>query len=150
MASDEYYMNVALDEARAAGDEGEVPVGAVIVRDGVILSRGHNCPVSTCDPSAHAEIVAIRRAAVKEKNYRLPGTTLYVTIEPCIMCAGALMHARVERVVFGALDPKGGAVRSVYTLFDDGKANHRPLIMQGVLESECREIIGGFFRQKRI
>jgi len=102
------------------------------------------------DATAHAEIVVIQAACKKLKAWRLTGATLYVTIEPCIMCAGALMHARVERVVFGALDPKGGAVRSVYTLFDDGKANHRPLIMQGVLESECREIIGGFFRQKRI
>lgn len=150
MTEDEQFMTAALEECRKAAAAGEVPVGAVLVRDGVILSRAHNSPLSGSDPTAHAEIVAMRLAAAREGNYRLPGTTLYVTIEPCLMCAGAIVQARVSRVVYGAGDPKGGAVRSLYTVFDDGKVNHRPDVTGGVLEEQCREILSGFFRQKRI
>jgi len=143
-------MTVALEECRKAAAMGEVPVGAVVVRDGVILSRAHNSPLSSRDPTAHAEISALRLAAAREGNYRLPGTTLYVTIEPCVMCAGAIVQARVSRIVYGARDPKGGAVRSLYTVFDDGKVNHVPRVTGGVLEEECREIMSRFFRQKRV
>ena len=150
MHNDEYYMAMALEEARTGSDEGEVPVGAVIVRDDVVLSRGHNHPLSSCDPTAHAEIVALRRAAEKVGNYRLPGTTLYVTLEPCLMCVGAIVQARIERIVYGAADPKGGAVQSLYRVFDDGKVNHLARVTGGVLEEECREILSGFFRRKRV
>lgn len=150
MHTDEYYMTLALEEARIGSDEGEVPVGAVIVRDDAVLSRGHNCPLSSCDPSAHAEIVAVRRAAEKAENYRLSGTTLYVTLEPCLMCVGAIVQARIKRVVYGAADPKGGAVQSLYRVFDDGKVNHLARVTGGVLENECREIMSGFFRRKRV
>lgn len=150
MTEDEQFMTAALEECRKAAAMGEVPVGAVLVRGGALLSRAHNSPLSSSDPTAHAEIIAIRLAAAREGNYRLPGTTLYVTIEPCIMCVGAIVQARVSRVVYGADDPKGGAVRSLYTVFDDGKVNHIPRVTGGVLEEQCREILSGFFRQKRI
>lgn len=150
MTDDEHFMMTALEECRKAAAMGEVPVGAVVVRDGAVLSRAHNSPLSSHDPTAHAEVSALRLAAAREGNYRIPGTTLYVTLEPCIMCVGAIVQARVSRVVYGADDPKGGAVRSLYTVFDDGKVNHVPQVTRGVLEEECREILGGFFRQKRI
>ncbi|OPL16897.1 MAG: hypothetical protein AVO39_00945 [delta proteobacterium MLS_D] len=150
MNDDERFMTMALEEARAARDQGEVPVGAVIVRDGTVLARGRNSSIALNDPTAHAEICAIRRAALREGNYRLPGTTLYVTIEPCVMCAGAIIQARISRVVYGAPDPKGGAVRSLYRFFDDGKLNHAADTRGGVLERECGEIMSGFFRRKRV
>ena len=150
MKDDSFYMNMALDEARIALEKGEVPVGAVIVRQGAVLSRGHNCPVFSSDPTAHAEIEAIRKAATAVENYRLPGTTLFVTIEPCLMCVGAIVQARIERVVYGAADPKGGAIRSLYAVFDDGKVNHVPSVTAGVLAEECGEILSGFFRRKRV
>jgi tRNA(adenine34) deaminase len=143
-------MRLALREAARAGRAGEVPVGAILVdAGGEVIARAHNRPVATSDPTAHAEIVALRRAARRFGNYRLPGTTLYVTVEPCPMCAGALVQARVARVVFGATDPKGGAARTLYRILDDPRLNHRAEVVGGVLESECREIIRRFFRERR-
>lgn len=143
-------MRLALREAARAGRSGEVPVGAVLVgADGAAIARGLNRPVAGRDPTAHAEIVTLRRAARRLGNYRLPGTTLYVTVEPCAMCAGALVQARVSRVVFGASDPKGGAARTLYRILDDPRLNHRAEVVGGVLEAECREMIQEFFRSRR-
>ena len=150
LETDEKWMRVALAEAERAREAGEVPVGAVIVRDGVLLASGRNGQISLNDPSAHAEMMAIRAAAAAAGNYRLTGTTLYVTLEPCIMCAGAIVHARIERLVFGAADPKGGAAVSLYRLFDDRRLNHTVSIAQGILEEACSEILSGFFREKRL
>jgi tRNA(adenine34) deaminase len=147
---DETFMRLALAEARKALAQGEVPVGAVVVRDGAVVASAHNGPVGLRDPSAHAEILALRRAAAAEGNYRLAGATLYVTIEPCLMCAGALVHARVARLVFGAADPKGGAVVSLYRVLEDGRLNHRVEVADGVLAAECGEILSRFFREKRL
>jgi len=146
----EHFMRLALREAARAGRAGEVPVGAILVNaGGEVVARAHNRPVAASDPTAHAEVVALRRAARRLGNYRLPGTTLYVTVEPCSMCAGALVHARVARVVFGAADPKGGAARTLYRILDDPRLNHRAEVVGGVLEDECREIIRRFFRERR-
>jgi len=150
MERDEQFMRLALVEGGKAFRAGEVPVGAVVVRDGEVLASAHNRPVGLNDPSAHAEILALRRAADAEGNYRLTGTTLYVTIEPCLMCAGALIHARVSRLVFGAPDPKGGAVVSLYRVLDDSRLNHRTEVTGGVLAEECGEIMSRFFREKRL
>ncbi len=147
---DEKFMRLALAEAQKALGAGEVPVGAVVVRDGKVVASAHNGPVGLSDPSAHAEILALRRAAAAEGNYRLVGTTLYVTIEPCLMCAGALVHARVSRLVFGAADPKGGAVVSLFRVLEDGRHNHRVDVSGGVLAAECGEILSRFFREKRL
>jgi tRNA(adenine34) deaminase len=147
---DESWMRAALVEAGRGREAGEVPVGAVIVRDGALLASAHNSPISLHDPSAHAEILAIRAAATAAANYRLPGATLYVTIEPCLMCAGAIIQARIGRLVFGAADPKGGAAVSLYRLFDDGRLNHAVSLTQGVLQEACAEIMSGFFREKRL
>jgi tRNA(adenine34) deaminase len=147
---DEKWMRIALAEAGRARKAGEVPVGAVIVRDGALLASAHNSPISLCDPSAHAEILAIRAAAAVAANYRLPGTTLYVTIEPCLMCAGAILHARIDRLVFGAADPKGGAAVSLWRLFEDRRLNHAVAVTEGVLREACAEILSGFFREKRL
>lgn len=144
------FMRLALAEAHKALAAGEVPVGAVVVRDGAVIASAHNGPVGLSDPSAHAEILALRRAAAAEGNYRVAGTTLYVTIEPCLMCAGALVHARVSRLVFGAADPKGGAVVSLYRVLEDGRLNHRVEVAGGVLAAECGEILSRFFREKRL
>jgi len=148
--NDAYYMQLALQEARKAYACGEVPVGAVLIYGGKILARGYNRPISHVDPTAHAEIVVITRAARKVGNYRLLGTTLYVTLEPCIMCTGAIINARIERIVFGARDPKGGAVVSLYNLLTDERLNHRPKVTAGIMEEECGEILSRFFREKRI
>jgi tRNA(adenine34) deaminase len=142
-------MRIALEEARKAGEEGEVPIGAVLVSAGEVIGKGRNRPVASCDPSAHAEILALREGAVRVKNYRLPDSTLYVTLEPCIMCAGAILQARVSRLVFGAEDPKGGAVSSLYALLEDGRLNHRVEVTSGVLRGECRELLQRFFRERR-
>ncbi|MBU2053877.1 MAG: tRNA adenosine(34) deaminase TadA [Proteobacteria bacterium] len=150
MDVDEKWMRLALEEAALAGAAGEVPVGAVIVRGEEILARAHNSPIALHDPSAHAEILAIRRAAAAVGNYRLTGTTLYVTLEPCLMCAGAIIHARIERLVFGAADPKGGVAVSLYRLFADGRFNHAVELTEGVLRVECAETLSGFFREKRL
>jgi tRNA(adenine34) deaminase len=147
---DEGWMRAALAETGRAREAGEVPVGAVIVRNGELLAAAHNHPIALHDPSAHAELLAIRRAAAAVGNYRLPGTTLYVTLEPCLMCAGAILHARIDRLVFGAADPKNGAVVSLYRLFDDWRFNHAVSVTEGVLRDACGEILGGFFRQKRL
>ena len=145
------FMNLALEEAKKAGQKAEVPIGAVLVAEsGDILSRSHNQTISLADPTAHAEIIALRRAAQKVLNYRLLSTTLYVTIEPCIMCMGAIVHARVSRVVFGAKDTKWGAAGSLYNFADDTRLNHRPEIIDGVCQDECRTLIQDFFREKRI
>lgn len=148
-----YYnemMQLALAEARKAAAMDEVPVGAVLVSEqGEILAKGHNQPVTRNDPTAHAEIVVLRKAAEKIGNYRLPGTTLFVTIEPCIMCMGALLHARLAQLVFGAPDPKGGAVETLYALAADDRLNHRIDTVGGVCLEECRAIIQNFFRLRR-
>ncbi|HFB84057.1 nucleoside deaminase [Thermosulfuriphilus ammonigenes] len=147
---DELFMAEALLEAERAQAAGEVPVGAVVVSpEGEILGRGHNLVITTCDPTAHAEINALRQAARKVGNYRLPGVTVYVTIEPCPMCAGALVLARVSRLVFGAGDPKSGACGSLYQIVQDQRLNHRLEVVAGVLENRCREIIQAFFRARR-
>ena len=150
MDRDEEFMRLALAEAEKALLAGEVPVGAVVVRGGEVIASAHNGPVGLKDPSAHAEILALRRAAAAEGNYRLAGATLYVTIEPCLMCAGALVHARVSRLVFGAPDPKGGAVVSLYGVLQDGRLNHRVEVTGGVLREACSEILSRFFREKRL
>jgi tRNA(adenine34) deaminase len=149
MQGDEYFMRMALSEAESALESGEVPVGAVITMEGRVLAKTHNSPILMKDPTAHAEILAIREAADRIENYRLYGTTLYVTIEPCVMCAGAIIHARIERLVFGATDPKGGAL-SIYNMFSDRKLNHFIEVTGGVLKEKCGEILSRFFREKRI
>jgi len=144
-------MKLAIKEAKKAGQKAEVPIGAVLVAEsGDILSLSHNQAITLADPTAHAEILALRKAAQKVVNYRLLDTTLYVTIEPCIMCMGAIVHARVARVVFGAKDLKWGASGSLYNFAEDVRLNHRPEIIQGVCQDECRELIQEFFRSKRI
>jgi tRNA(adenine34) deaminase len=146
---DDYFMEQALAEARTALAAGEVPVGAVIVSKGEIVARGYNQPISAHDPTSHAEIVAMRGAAQQLSNYRLPGTTLYCTLEPCVMCAGAIVHARIARLVFGARDPKAGAAGSIYNVVNDLRLNHQPEIVTGVRESECRKLLQEFFEWKR-
>ncbi len=150
MASDEKWMRLALDEAALAQAAGEVPVGAVIVRGEELLAKGYNSPIVLSDPSAHAELIAIRRAAAEIGNYRLSGTTLYTTLEPCLMCAGAILQSRIERLVFGAADPKSGAAVSLYRIFDDRRMNHAVEVTEGILRNACAEILSGFFREKRL
>ena len=149
MNTHEFYMRAALEEARRGFDAGEVPVGAVVVADGRIIGRGFNQPIGGHDPTAHAEVVAIRAAAREIGNYRLVGSTLYVTIEPCLMCVGAMVHARVETLVFGAPEPKAGAVVSSCRAHELPSLNHRIEILGGVLEDDCRAIIQEFFRGRR-
>ena len=144
------FMRAALNEARLASDAGEVPVGAVIVLDGEIVGRGFNQPISASDPTAHAEIVALREAARALGNYRLVGATMYVTIEPCLMCVGAMVHARVETLVFGAPEPKAGAVVSSCRAHEMPSLNHRIDVVGGVLEEDCRAVIQEFFRTRRV
>jgi tRNA(adenine34) deaminase len=145
------FMKLAINEAKKAGQKAEVPVGAVLVAEsGDILSLSHNQVITLADPTAHAEILVLRKAAQKVLNYRLLGTTLYVTIEPCIMCMGAIVHARVTRVVFGAEDLKWGAAGSLYNFSENVRLNHQPEIRQGVCQNECRELMQEFFRSKRI
>lgn len=146
---DTHWMQEALLAARAAGDRGEVPVGAVVVRRGQLIATGSNTPIAGHDPTAHAEIAALRAAALKLGNYRLDDCELYVTLEPCAMCAGAMLHARLKRVVFGAPDPRTGAAGSVINLFDQPELNHQTQISGGVLEQECGEVLRAFFRPKR-
>jgi tRNA(adenine34) deaminase len=146
---DEFFMSAALDLARQAAALDEVPVGAVVVRDGEVIGRGFNRPIGTHDPTAHAEIAALRDAAARCGNYRLPGATLYVTLEPCIMCAGAIMHARVARVVYGARDPKTGAAGSVVDLFAEERLNHHADIEGGVLAPACGALLSDFFAARR-
>jgi len=148
-AEDERFMRRALELAHTAERDGEVPVGAVIVLDGVVVGEGWNQPIGAHDPTAHAEIVAIRAAARQLRNYRLTGTTLYVTIEPCQMCVGAMVHARVARVVFGALEPKAGALESAMRAHEHPSLNHRMAASGGVLEAECRAVLQAFFGERR-
>ena len=148
-STDRRWMERALELARAAASDKEVPVGAVIVRDGAILGEGYNHTVGEADPTTHAEIVAIRQAASAMGDWRLLGTTLYVTLEPCAMCAGAIVLARIPRVVIGASDPKAGAVGSVMNLLDVAELNHRPEVVTGFREDECAALLTGFFASRR-
>ena len=148
-ATDRAFMQLALEQARQAALMGEVPVGAVLVHGETLLAAAANRPIAESDPTAHAEILVIRRAAEKAGNYRLVDTTLYVTLEPCIMCMGAILHARIQRLVFGALDPKTGAAQSRYTIGVDGHLNHRLEITGGVLAVECSTVLKDFFKEAR-
>lgn len=147
--SDIYWMQYALRLAAHAGEHEEVPVGAVVVMDGEVAGEGWNQPISSCDPTAHAEVVALRDAAQRTGNYRLTDATLYVTLEPCLMCAGAMIHARIGRLVYGASDPKRGAVNSTAHAFETQGLNHRVSFTGGVMESVCAEHLQGFFRARR-
>jgi tRNA(adenine34) deaminase len=148
-ALDEKWMRHALALAQRAAEAGEVPVGAVVVRNDALIGEGWNQPIGSHDPSAHAEMVALREAARRVENYRLPESTLYVTLEPCVMCAGAIIHARVQRLVFGAWDPKAGAVSSVYDVVANPRLNHRLDWTGGVLEDQCGLLLRDFFRARR-
>jgi tRNA(adenine34) deaminase len=148
--TDEDWMRYALQLAQRAALQGEVPVGAVLVQDNQVLGEGWNQPISLNDPSAHAEMLAMRAAGQAAANYRLPNTTLYVTLEPCSMCAGAMIHARIARVVFGAYDPKTGAAGSLFSVLNDPRHNHQVQISGGVLAEECAEVLRAFFRERRL
>jgi tRNA(adenine34) deaminase len=149
LISDSEFMREALQLAQAAALAGEVPVGALVVQGERVIGRGSNRPISGCDPTAHAEVVALRDAAKHLGDYRLGGTTLYVTLEPCIMCAAALIHARVDRVVFGAWDPKAGGAGSIANVFNIRELNHRVDVFGGVLAAECGALLSDFFRARR-
>jgi len=149
MDSDLSFMQMALEEANSAAAAGEVPIGAVLVRDGIVLARSGNRTIRDCDPTAHAEILVVREAARLIGNYRLANTTLYVTIEPCSMCAGAIIQARISRLVYGADDPKGGAVRSCFTVLTSSQLNHRVEVTAGVLVAECAGVLQAFFAERR-
>jgi len=143
-------MGLALAQAQAAAAAGEVPVGAVVVAEnGEVLAQAHNAPLALHDPTAHAEILALRQAAARVGNYRLPGASLYVTIEPCLMCVGAMVHARLKRLVFGAVDPKAGACVSLYRIPEDPRLNHQLEVIGGIREDECRELLQRFFQTRR-
>ena len=146
---DDYFMREALALARSAQESGEVPVGALVVRDGIIVGRGYNSPIGASDPTAHAEIAALRDAARKLANYRLPGCELFVTLEPCAMCAGAILHARIARLVYGARDLKTGVHGSVFDLFAVESLNHHTRVVGGVLADECSALLSGFFAARR-
>jgi len=148
-AADAEWMREALAEARQALAKGEVPVGAVVVRDGEVIGRGRNALIGSRDPTAHAEVLALREAARKSGNYRLPGATLYATVEPCPMCSGAALQARVFRVVFGAPDPKAGGLVSLYRLLEDPRLNHHAEVRGGVLAEECGALLSAFFESRR-
>ncbi|MGC1485175.1 MAG: tRNA adenosine(34) deaminase TadA [Candidatus Acidiferrum sp.] len=143
------FLQLAIEEARAAASAGEVPIGALIVHDGKILARSGNRTIRDCDPTAHAEIIVIREAARWLKNYRMAGTTLYVTLEPCSMCAGAIIQARIPRMVYGADDPKGGAVRSCFEILTNTGLNHQVEIIPGVLAEDCASLLQSFFAARR-
>ena len=149
MIDDQEAMQAALDEARLAGVAGEVPIGAVVVYDGAIIARGQNRVLRDVDPTAHAEIVALRAAAAAIGNYRLMGCTLYVTLEPCAMCAGAMIHARIDRLVFAAADPKAGAAGSVLSVLNHPQLNHQMQVEQGILADESADLLRNFFRERR-
>jgi len=146
---DRQFMQQAIEQAQLAALAGEVPVGAVLVRDGQVISKAFNQPITHHDPSAHAEMLALRQAALAEQNYRLPGTTLYVTLEPCTMCAGAILHARVDRLVFGAPDPKTGAAGSVADVFSSKQINHQTSVEGGIMGDECGQLLRSFFKERR-
>ncbi|MBI4471118.1 MAG: tRNA adenosine(34) deaminase TadA [Acidobacteria bacterium] len=147
---DDEYMDLALAEARKAGAAGEVPVGAIIVADGAVIGRGFNQPISLHDPTAHAEILAMREAARSAGNYRLAGASLYCTIEPCTMCAGAMIHARIARLVFGTPDPKAGAAGSIYNIVTDPRLNHRIAVVFGIRDTESASLLREFFATRRM
>lgn len=149
MLNDHHWIHRALELAKCAQQEKEVPVGALLVKDDVVVSEGWNQPIATQDPCAHAEIQAIRTAAQQVGNYRLLGMTLYVTLEPCVMCLGAMIHARIERLVFGAYDPKGGAVGSIFKLLDSNYLNHKIAWKGGIMAEKCGLILTNFFKDKR-
>ena len=149
MIEDEKWMSFALEEARKAEKEGEVPVGAILVKDDIIIARAHNKPISSNDPTAHAEIQLIRTAGEELKNYRLPGTTLFVTLEPCAMCLGAIMHARIKRVVYGAHDPKTGVCGSSENFMEARCFNHKIDLASRVLENESKQLLKNFFNSRR-
>jgi tRNA(adenine34) deaminase len=149
MPEQQDFMREALAEAQRAWDRGEVPVGAVVVKDGAVIGRGFNQPIGSHDPTAHAEIVALRAAAEAVGNYRLPGCELYVTLEPCVMCSGAMMHARLSRIVYGAADPKTGACGSVVNMFEQEKLNHHAEVEGGVLAEDCGNLLKAFFAERR-
>jgi len=149
MIEDEKWMIFALEQARKAEIEGEVPIGAILVKDNLVIARAHNKPISSNDPTAHAEIELLRVAGEELKNYRLPETTLYVTLEPCAMCLGAIMHARIERVVFGAHDPKTGVCGSSENFTEASCFNHKINLTSGVLESESKQLLKNFFNSRR-
>ncbi len=146
---DEHFMQLALEQAKLGALRGEVPVGAIVVHEGEVVGSGFNCPISTSDPSAHAEMVAIRAAAARLDNYRLPGSTLYVTLEPCSMCAGLIVHSRIARVVFGATEPKAGVAVSRGQFFQQDFLNHRVLVEGGVLAEACSSLLSDFFKARR-
>ncbi len=146
---DRQFMEQAIEQAQLAAAANEVPVGAVLVRDGKVISKAFNKPITNHDPSAHAEMLALREAANSEENYRLPGSTLYVTLEPCAMCSGAILHARVDRVVFGATDPKTGAAGSVLDVFSSKQINHQTSVEGGVMSEECGQLLRSFFKERR-
>jgi tRNA(adenine34) deaminase len=146
---DRQFMCQAIEQAQIAATAGEVPVGAVLVRDGQVIAKAFNKPIGNHDPSAHAEMLALRSAALAEENYRLPGSTLYVTLEPCAMCSGAILHARVDRVVFGAADPKTGAAGSVLDVFSSKQINHQTSVEGGVMSEECGQLLRSFFKERR-
>lgn len=148
-ASDRRWMRRALRLARRAESAGEVPIGALVVRAGVVLGAAANAPIARCDPSAHAEILALRRAADRVQNYRLPGAELYVTLEPCVMCAGAIVQARIARVIFAADDPRAGAAGSVFNLLDEPRLNHRVVVISGVEATTAAGLLQAFFRRRR-
>ena len=149
MIEDEKWMQCAITEANIAKDKGEVPVGAIIIQNNQIIAKAHNCPILKNDPTAHAEIEVLRKAGEKLQNYRLAKTTLYVTLEPCAMCLGAMIHARIERVVFGASDPKSGVCGSTIDLSSESIFNHQISVSGGVLEHECKNILQSFFKLRR-
>jgi len=146
---DTVYMQLALEEARLAAEAGEVPIGAVLVQDDKVVARGNNRTIRDCDPTAHAEIIALREAARMVANYRLSGMTMYVTLEPCAMCAGAIIQSRVPRVVYGADDPKGGAVRTCFTVLSHPRLNHQVEVTSGILAEQCAAILQRFFTARR-
>src|SRR5882672_3100677 len=146
---DQRWMRAALDDARAAGARGEVPVGALVVLDQQLLAHAGNASIAEHDPTGHAEVRALRAAAARTRNYRLPGAVLYVTVEPCVMCMGAALHARVARLVYGCPDPKGGAAGSLFDLASDARLNHRIDVTAGVAEDACRALLQEFFRTRR-
>ena len=146
---DQQYMRIAIEQAQLAAQSGEVPVGAVLVKDGQVISKAFNKPIANHDPSAHAEMLALREAALTEENYRIPGSTLYVTLEPCAMCSGAMLHARIDRVVYGASDPKTGAAGSVLDIFASKQINHQTSVEGGMMSEECGQLLRDFFKGRR-
>jgi tRNA(adenine34) deaminase len=146
---DQQYMRMAIEQAQLAAQAGEVPVGAVLVKDSQVIAKAFNKPIANHDPSAHAEMLTLREAALAQENYRIPGSTLYVTLEPCAMCSGAMLHARIDRVVYGAPDPKTGAAGSVIDLFASKQINHQTSVEGGIMSEECGQLLRDFFKGRR-